>query len=122
MRQLSLPVGRSDRTPLPWRNISHNKVALFVSTSAVAFAVIIIFTEVGFLNGLYDSQTQIIDSFHADLIMVSRALHIFNTHETFSRARLQQAAQINGVKAVYPLYIEDTSSLLRNPQADVSSM
>ena len=119
MRTSVPQIGRFDRTPLPWRNVTHNKVTLFVSTSAVAFAVIIMFTEVGFLNGLYDSQTQIIDCFRADLIMVSRALHIFNTHETFSRVRLQQAQQINGVKAVYPLYVEDTSSLLRNPQTGI---
>ena len=119
MRRFAPHIGRFDRTPLPWRNVTHNKVALFVSTSAVAFAVIIMFTEVGFLNGLYDSQTQIIESFRADLIMVSRALHIFNTHETFSRVRLQQAEQINGVKAVYPIYVEDTSSLLRNPQTGI---
>ena len=37
--------------------MTHGKVALLVSVTAIAFAVLIMFMELGFLNGLYDSQT-----------------------------------------------------------------
>src|SRR5438128_3631367 len=107
--------GRVRRTPLAWRNIVHNKITMFVSIAAVAFAVVIMFMELGFLNGLYDSQTGLLAFLRADLVMVSRALHIFNTHEMFPRSRLQQAAGFDGVKAVYPVYVEDSLSYLRNP-------
>lgn len=103
------------RTPLAWRNIAHKKVTLLISAAAVAFAVLIMFMEVGFLNGLYDSQTGALQFLEADLVMVSRSLHIFNTHETFPLVRLEQAAGFTGVKGAYPIYMEDLASDLRNP-------
>jgi putative ABC transport system permease protein len=110
------------RTPLAWRNIVHNKITMFVSIAAVAFAVIIMFMELGFLNGLYDSQTGALSSLRADLVMVSRALHIFNTHEVFPRSRLQQAAGFAGVKGVYPVYVEDSFSYIRNPATGIRNI
>jgi len=113
------PLRSTRRTPLGWRNAIHDKVRLLVSTMAVSFAVLIMFMELGFLNGLYDSQTAALRMFKADLVMVSRALHIFNTHDPFPRARLEQAAAFDGVRAVAPIYIEDQFSHLRNTNTGV---
>jgi putative ABC transport system permease protein len=110
------------RTPLAWRNIVHSKVTMFISITAVAFAVVIMFMEMGFLNGLYDSQAGALESFDADLVMVSGALHIFNTHATFPRSRLEQAAGFAGVKAVHPIYVEDVLSELRNPETGIRNI
>jgi putative ABC transport system permease protein len=110
------------RTPLAWRNIVHNKITLFVSAAAVAFAVVIMFMELGFLNGLYDSQTGALAFLRADLVMVSRALHTFNTHETFPRSHLEQAAGFQGVKGAYPIYVEDTFSYLRSPATGIRNI
>jgi putative ABC transport system permease protein len=110
----------ADRTPVAWRNIVHDKVKMILSIAAVAFAVIIMFMELGFLNGLYDSQTSALEFFDADLVMVSRALQIFNGHETFDRARLVQTAALDGVKGVYPIYVEDTLSDLRDLTSGIS--
>ena len=103
------------RTPLAWRNIVHNKVTMVLSSAAVALAVLIMFMELGFLNGLYDSQTGALKAFRADLVMVSRTQHMVVMHEMFPRSRLRQAAAFAGVRAVYPIYVEDTVSYLRNP-------
>lgn len=110
----------AERTPVAWRNIVHDKVKMILSVAAVAFAVIIMFMELGFLNGLYDSQTSVLEFFDADLVMVSRALQIFNGHETFDRARLVQAAALDGVKGVYPIYVEDTVSDLRHAVSGIN--
>lgn len=112
---------RARRTPLAWRNIVHNKVTMLISIAAVAFAVVIMFMELGFLNGLYDSQTGVLEFFDADLVMVSGALHIFNAHETFPRSRLQQAAGFEGVRGAYPVYVEDVLSDLRNPETGIKN-
>jgi putative ABC transport system permease protein len=77
------------------------------------------FMEMGFLNGLYDSQTGALRIFDADLVMLSSGLHIFNTHDTFHRARLEQVAGFRGVRSVAPIYIEDRRSTLRNPQTGI---
>lgn len=106
---------RPRRTPLAWRNLVHHKPTMLISVAAITFAVMIMFMEIGFLNGLYDSQPAVLEAFHADLVMVSRALHIFNSHETFARSRLVQAAGFDGVARVCPVYIEDRLSDLRNP-------
>jgi len=103
------------RTPLAWRNLVHHKPTMLVSSAAVAFAVVIMFMELGFLNGLYDSQTGLLRALDTDLVMVSPGLHKLNTHETFPRSRLVQAAGIDGVASVWPLYLEDRLAELRNP-------
>jgi len=77
--------------------------------------------ELGFLNGLYDSQTGLLRAFNTDLVMVSRGLHILNTHETFPRSSLQRVAGIDGVAGVSPIYLEDRLSLLRNPADGASN-
>jgi putative ABC transport system permease protein len=120
-KQGIVPVGRvaALRTPLPWRNLVHRPVRLSVSVAAMAFAVLIMFTELGFLNGLYDSQAGVLEAFHADFFMVSSALHILNTHETFPRSLLARAAGVRGVAGVYPIYLEDRLSRLRNPQTGI---
>ena len=107
------------RTPLAWRNIVHHKVTMLISIAAVAFAVVIMFMELGFLNGLYDSQTGLLEEFRGELVMVSQSLHILNTHETFPRRRLEQAAAFAGVHGAYPIYVEDAVSSLRNPQTGI---
>src|SRR5947207_10666608 len=95
--QARIGVG-SRRTPLAWRNIVHNKVTMFVSITAVAFAVVIMFMEMGFLNGLYDSQAGALEFFDADIVMVSGAFHVFNTLVTFLRSILQKAAGFGWIK------------------------
>ncbi len=112
---------RARRTPLAWRNVVHNKVTLVISAAAVSFAVLIMFMELGFLNGLYDSQTGAFQFLKADLVMVSSNLHVLNTHETFPRSRLEQAGGVQGVKGAYPIYIEDSVSDLRNPGSGVKN-
>lgn len=106
---------RSRRTPLAWRNLTHNKISLLISTAAVAFAVLIMFMELGFLNGLYDAQTSLMRSVKPELVMLSRAQHNLVAHETFPRSQLARAAAIPGVASVHPLYIEDLASTLKNP-------
>jgi len=109
------------RTPLAWRNVVHNKVTLCTSSAAVSFAVLIMFMEVGFLNGLYDSQTGALRFLQTDLVMVSRSLHILNTHETFALVRLEQVGGSAGVRGVYPIYMEDLASDLRHSATGVKN-
>lgn len=112
---------RRGTTPLAWRNLAHKKAALLVSTAAVAFAVLIVFTQLGFLNGLYDSQTTLPRAVQADLFLASRARHLLVTHELFPRDRLEQARAVSGVAGVSALYDEDGLSFLRHPVTGVEN-
>jgi len=103
------------KTPLAWRNIVHKKRAAVISVAAVTFAILIMFMEMGFLNGLYDSQTALMNNLRADLVMVSSAMHNLVTQETFKRDRLEQAAAFDGVRQVCPVYIEAGISYIKHP-------
>jgi hypothetical protein len=45
----------SSRTPLAWKNLTHDPRRLVVASCGVAFAVLLMFMEMGFLNALLDS-------------------------------------------------------------------
>ena len=103
------------RTPLAWRNVTHNRTSMAISSAAIAFAVLIMFMELGFLNGLYDSQTALVTNFRAEIFMVSRAMHNLISNERFSQHRLEQAAAVEGVAGAYPVYIENLAAYVRHP-------
>lgn len=77
-----------------------------MSLLGIAFAVLLMFAENGFLNGVLDSQTLLIKHINADLLMSSRQKGDCYEVEPFARARLIQARQFAGVTAAYPLYMD----------------
>ncbi len=108
-----------ERTPLAWRNLTHRKAALVVSATAVGFAVLIMFTQIGFLNGLYDSQTNLLRRLRADLVIASSAQHMLVIREELPRERLAQARGVAGVAGVAALQVEEARSFLRLPDSGV---
>lgn len=109
------------RTPLAWRNLTHKKGAMLVSASSVSFAVLIMFMQLGFLNGLYDSQTALIKALRADLVLLSHGRHIVIAKDSFPRSCLARAAAHPQVSAARPLYLEDGNTLLRNPHTGIQN-
>jgi putative ABC transport system permease protein len=93
------------RTPLAWSLLTHNRTRFVLSVTCVALAVLLMFVEMGFLNGVYDSQTLLLDLLDADLVMVNRDRESFYTAKPFRRDRLAQALATEGVRAVNPLHL-----------------
>jgi putative ABC transport system permease protein len=102
------------RVPLAWLNLTHQKRRLFVSLAGVAFAVVLMFMEMGFWNALLDGVVALIQAFNADLVLVNKEKYALNVNEPFPRARLYQALAVAGVRAVYPLYLETRLSFWKN--------
>src|SRR6478752_3254808 len=102
-----------NRTPLAWKNLTHDLRRLLVAVSGVAFAVILIFMELGFLNALLESTVQVLRRVNGEILLVSRAQYALIAAERFDIRRLYDAKEIPGVAAVAPLYIESTAALLR---------
>ena len=92
------------RTPLAWSLLVHDKTRMCLSVLGVAFAVFLMFIEMGFLNGVFDSQTLLADYFNADLVVAHRFREAVIPPRVVSRGRLEEALQLDGVAAVYPLY------------------
>lgn len=101
-------------TRLAWRNLTHRKARLVASVTGVTFAVVIMFVELGYLNGVYDSQTQVLKVMNADLIMINKQKEALAPKMPFAKKRLVQAMAQPGVQAVYPLYMEEHRALWKN--------
>jgi putative ABC transport system permease protein len=107
------------RTPLGWLQLSHDKGRLRVALAGIAFADILMFMQLGFLNALYDSNTRVDRAMLADAIIYSpKALNLQNL-STFSRRRLLQAMDVPGVQTASGLYIN--SLTWKNPQTRLSA-
>jgi putative ABC transport system permease protein len=95
---------RGTRTPLAWLSLWHDRRRLFSSVAGVAFAVLLMFAELAFLNGFYDSSLLPITKLDADLVMISHAKQEVNDIQPFHRARLVQARQVEGVASTVAVY------------------
>ena len=95
----------SRRVPLAWRILIHDRRRLAWSIAGVAFGVLLMFVEVGFMNAAYDSTTVLIDALDADLIVINRMKEDMFPLEPFPRARLYQTEAVAEVEGAYPLYL-----------------
>jgi putative ABC transport system permease protein len=108
------------RVPLAWQNLTHNKRRLALAISGVGFAVLLMFMQLGFRNGMLDSNVAFLQELNADLIIASPARYTLSVSEPFSRRRLAQSLACPGVSAAYPLYIETHQAALINPTDGVA--
>jgi putative ABC transport system permease protein len=103
-----------NRTPLGLLQLKHDKARLITALSGIAFADILIFMQLGFLNALFDSSILLHRSLKADLVMMNpQALH-WSEMSTFPRRRLYQAMDVPGVASAEALYINSVQ--WKNPQ------
>ncbi len=102
-----------NRTPLAWKNLTSNWTKLLLSTGGVGFAVLLMFSQIGFRNGLFDSTVQLAQLMEADLIVVSRAKYNLPSEQRFDRSLLRRASQVDGVDSVQPIYLERAGTELR---------
>lgn len=93
-----------DRTPLGWIQLRHDKTRLMVSIGGIAFADLLIFMQLGILNGLYDSNTMLHRNLNADIVLVGTQARQFTNLLTFPRRRLFQAEDVPGVALADALY------------------
>ena len=103
-----------NRTPLGWLQLKHDKFRLFTALSGIAFADILIFMQLGFMNALYSANTQYPSKINGDIIMTSTQATNFNQPYTFPRRRLYQAMDIPGVESAEAVYVGSLN--WRNPQ------
>jgi len=102
------------RVPLAWLNLVHEKSRLVVALAGVAFAVLLVFMNLGFLGALAKSASMFYQYMDADVFLVSPQTLEISTAKAFPRDRLYQAAGIKGIQNVMPLYLGYLQ--WRNPQ------
>ncbi|MBD0335051.1 MAG: FtsX-like permease family protein [Cyanobacteria bacterium Co-bin13] len=106
------------RVPLSVLNLLHDRSRLLVAIAGVAFAVLLIFMNLGFLGALLSTTTNFYEQFNGDIFLMSpQSLEISST-EPFPRTRLYQVAGVEGVQRVMPLYSDYV--LWKNPETGIS--
>ena len=102
------------RVPLAWLQLTHHKGSFLVALAGVAFAVILMFMQLGFQDALYEDAITIHKTLRADLILISpESVALFGT-STFPLRRLYDALEIDGVATASPFYIG--GGQWKNPQ------
>jgi putative ABC transport system permease protein len=102
------------RTPLGWLQLSHQKGKLVVALAGIAFADVLMFTQMGFQAALFDSSVRTHQILNADAVIFSPQALNFGNISTIPRRRLLQAQDVPGVKAAHGMYVNNVT--WKNPQ------
>src|SRR5439155_2435567 len=94
------------KTPLAWQNLIYNKMRTAVAVAGVAFAVVLIFMQLGFLGAVRTTATLIYNALDVDIAIRSKEYLHLSEPRSFPKSRLYQAASLSGVRRVDPFYIE----------------
>ncbi len=89
---------------LAWSNLVHKRGRTAIAAGGVAFAVILIFMELGLLGGVGRTATMLFDKLNFDLFITSSEYLDMSRPADFPRARLAQA-RVAGVDDVIPLSV-----------------
>jgi putative ABC transport system permease protein len=93
------------KIPLAWLQLKKEKLRLLVAAAGIGFAVILVFMQLGFLNGLFDSSVRYHKRLDCDLVLISPDTPYLCEQKYFSRRRLYQAAGFAGVESVSSVYL-----------------
>jgi len=91
--------------PLAWLQLSREKSRFIIALAGIAFAVILMFMQLGFQSALYDSAARFHQSLRGDLILISSRSKSLGYMMPFSRRRLYQVLGVQGVQSVSPVYV-----------------
>jgi len=99
-------IGRlRERTPLGWLQLRHDRGRLLVAVAGIAFADVLMFTQLGFQASIYDANTRFHRALNADIVLISPKAQNLQNLSTFPRRRLLQARDVPGVVDAQGLYV-----------------
>lgn len=93
------------KTPLVLLNLLHQPVRTLVAVLGVAFALLLVFMQLGFYGSAEMAATTIYDALDFDLILLSSNYLNSTRPRTFPLPRLAQAREHPDVESVAPLYV-----------------
>ncbi|WP_392535537.1 ABC transporter permease DevC [Nostoc sp. C117] len=92
------------RIPLAWLQLTRYKLRLLVAIVGIAFAVILIFMQLAFLDSLYDSQTALHSRLVGDLILINPEMKTLANTREFPRQYLYRTLNFSEVDSVNYVY------------------
>src|SRR5262245_17530873 len=91
-------------TRLAWLQLTREPLRLLVALAGVAFAVILVFMQLGFEDALFTSAVTVQRHLRGDLFIVNPQSAYMAVMKTFTRRRLYQVLGVDGVAGVEPVY------------------
>jgi putative ABC transport system permease protein len=101
------------QTPLAWLNVTSNPGRILLNALGIGFAVVLMFTQIGFLYGLFDSAVEVIRLMKADLVVLSPARYTVPSEQRFDYGLIDRAKGVAGVNQVIPLYMDRSLAVAR---------
>lgn len=103
-KSTKLILERLRKTPLAWLQLTHRRGRFIISVTGIAFAVMLIFVQLGFQTAFYRSNTVIHQNLRGDIVLVSAETEALIRVQEFPLRRLYQTLGFEGVTSVNPVY------------------
>lgn len=101
------------RIPVAWFMLIHRKGRFLLSMLGIAFSVVIMFMEIGFFNGINDSQARLATVLDADIVLIEKGRTSLLESDQLNRIRMQQALAFEEVVSAVALY--EGNQVIINP-------
>ena len=94
------------RIPLAWLQLRRQPFRTLVGVAGVAFAVTLVFMQLGFAKALFESAVRFHQQLRTDVVLVNPLSEMLPRMAPFARRRLYQALGYPGVASVAPVYAD----------------
>jgi putative ABC transport system permease protein len=109
----------AQRTPLGWLQLKHDRARMLTAVAGVAFAVVLIFMQLGFMNMLFDNAVKPHRALDADVFLASSSYRDLNNVGTIPRTYLLKALGVPGVADGEAFYM--SRDIWRDPETGLKS-
>jgi putative ABC transport system permease protein len=103
------------RVPLAWQQLTREKRRFVAALAGIAFAVVLMLTQLGFQEALLSSAPLLHAHLAGDLVLINPQYQDVVAPKTLTERRLYQALGCDGVASVEPVYLG--SANFKNPFA-----
>jgi len=104
------------KIPLPWLQLTREKIRLVVAIAGIGFADLLMFMQFGFRDALFESAITFHAKLEGDIFLTSPQSTALIAMKSFPERRLYQALAFEGVESISPLYIG--FGLWKNPDPE----
>ncbi|MGL5878223.1 MAG: ABC transporter, partial [Xenococcaceae cyanobacterium] len=93
------------KIPLPWLQLTHDKIRLLVALAGISFADMLMFMQLGFQNALFQSSVTVHHNLEGDIFLMNPQSDALFATKQFSQRRLYESLAVKGVDSVNPVYV-----------------
>jgi putative ABC transport system permease protein len=96
----------SQRIPLAWLQLRHEKMKLFAAVAGVMVSVVLMWMQLGLLQALFSSAVEFHGSVNGELIVIHGQYEYLLRNQPFSSRLLHRLLGSPHVKEIYPIYTQ----------------